>query len=120
MKRFTILHTYDDPKKDRSLQDLLHHLEHIGIKCDIKDKEREYGNYSLILEWDTNDVQQKTTRNAGAKRKHISLKDRKVEDIRKRMETESAEEVAKSLGISRATLFRKLKEAEEMEDDEIW
>ncbi|MEJ8737364.1 hypothetical protein WKT02_07880 [Erysipelotrichaceae bacterium HCN-30851] len=37
----------------------------------------------------------------------------KVEEIRKRMETENDDEIAESLRISRATLFRRLKNTEE-------
>ncbi len=44
----------------------------------------------------------------------------KVEEIRKRMETENDDEIAESLRISRATLFRRLKNTEEINEKYVF
>lgn len=44
----------------------------------------------------------------------------KVEEIRKRMETENDDEIAESLRISRATLFRRLKNTEEKNEKYVF
>ena len=71
-----------------------------------------FNNSTLIISYDEENVNRRLKRNAGAKRKYI-FEDVRPEDVRKRMKTESAEAIAQSFGISRASLFRKLKEAEE-------
>lgn len=109
-----------DPREDSSKMEFLAMLERLGITYEIVDGREKYHCFYVNFKWDEYKMQKKLTRNAGAKRKHVPWNQNKVEDIRKRMETESAEVVAKSLGISRATLFRKLKEAEELNEDRIF
>ena len=87
----------------------------LGIKFDVVEKQN---THLLKISYDRDVVKKKVKRNAGAKRKYIS-RSVPVAEIRSRMETETAEQIAKSLGISRPTLFRKLKYAEEWGYDYI-
>lgn len=88
----------------------------LGIGFEVVD--RGEGDFRLKVLYDEAEVRKKIKRNAGAKRKYIS-RSVPVAEIRSRMETETAEQIAKSLGISRPTLFRKLKYAEEWGYDYI-
>lgn len=72
----------------------------------------------LRISYDGDKVKETFSRSAGRHRKYLDNYV-SVEEIRERMKTESAEEVATSLGISRSTLFRKLKRAAVNEFDEI-
>ena len=70
----------------------------------------------LTLVFDENELEQKRTRNAGIKVKYNDeAYDETYGSIKRRLKTETQEAVAKSLGMSRMTLYRKLKKAEEMD-----
>lgn len=68
--------------------------------------------YFLRINYDTDDIQRICSRNAG---RHRVMPNDYISpaEIRERMKTEKAEDIALELGISRSTLFRKLKQAEE-------
>ena len=88
-------------------------LSKIHMSLKIKNSTYEEKQlHHLVIEYDMNDVRKAITRNAGRIRKGTAFCVTPME-IRERMKTESAEEIAQSLGISRSTLFRKLKNAEE-------
>jgi transcriptional regulator of acetoin/glycerol metabolism len=63
-------------------------------------------------------VKKRISRNAGRKIKYV-YKETTVAEVRTRMHTEPAEQIAKDLGLSRSTLFRKLKYAEENGNDTL-
>ena len=64
-----------------------------------------------IFDYDISDIREKLGRGAGAKPKNLN--DITAQDVRDRMASgETAEQIAKSLGITRSTLFRRLKKAE--------
>lgn len=94
-------------------------LSQNGISFNLsEDKEANNDTYySLIINYDTDIIQHKINRNAGANKKYIGQIS--TATIRERMKTESAEAIAADLGISRATLFRRLKNAEEWNIDII-
>lgn len=93
----------------QSIDELKEVLESIGIELSINDKHQGMEFLSVIL---TDEFEQKRTRNAGRKNKSIKGWVT-VEDIEKMIAEKTAEVVAKEFGISRATLFRKLKKAKE-------
>ena len=93
----------------QSIDELKEVLESIGIEISINDKHQGMEFLSVIL---TDEFEQKRTRNAGRKNKSIKGWVT-VEDIEKMIAEKTAEVVAKEFGISRATLFRKLKKAKE-------
>ena len=69
------------------------------------------GEKSIIFDYDISDIREKLGRGAGAKPKNLN--DITAQDVRDRMASgETAEQIAKSLGITRSTLFRRLKKAE--------
>ena len=73
----------------------------------------------LTFVFDESEVEQKRTRNAGIKVKYNDeAYDETYGSVKQRLETETTESVAKSLGMSRMTLYRKLKKAEQMEVSE--
>lgn len=92
-----------------TIDELKEVLESIGIEISINDKHQGMEFLSVIL---TDEFEQKRTRNAGRKNKSIKGWVT-VEDIEKMIAEKTAEVVAKEFGISRATLFRKLKKAKE-------
>ena len=70
----------------------------------------------LTFVFDESEVEQKRTRNAGIKVKYNEdAYDETYGSIKQRLESETQEAVAKSLGMSRMTLYRKLKKAEQLE-----
>lgn len=107
--------------------DKLHSLmKLINIDCKMEVIEKEsmsgtkfYDKYMLIR-YDRQEVYRKLHRSRGGNKKKMNRSYIKVEEVRKRMETENADEIAESLGISRATLFRRLKQAEEKNEKYIF
>ena len=75
--------------------------------------EEEDIGYCLHIQFDENEVQKKISRNAGKPRIKLSSGQVDLDMIKKRIKNETAESVAHDLGISRRTLFRRIKEAEE-------
>ncbi len=69
----------------------------------------------LTFVFDESEVEQRRTRNAGIKVKYSDeAYDETYGSIKLRLESETQDAVAKSLGMSRMTLYRKLKKAEEL------
>ena len=72
---------------------------------------------SLIFNYETNEVQRKQTRNAGRKRKadelHLTVK-----DVREMMSKKRPEEIYRTLGISKATYYRRVAQMDEKSDFE--
>ena len=104
---------------DQDLADLNDMFESIGLHFE-RDEKQYSGN--IIIEADDEVYAKAVRRNAG--RPYAILKENGYlahvtkGEIRKRMETDTASEIAKQLGISRRTLFRRMKEAES-DDDEL-
>lgn len=104
-----IVFDYDAEKSEMTLGTFCSVLEEAGFKCKI---EGDIINKKLIVDWDPYELMVKRTRKAGPK--EIKIGHISVEHIRNRMNTgETAEMIAKELGISRKTLFRRLKDAKE-------
>ncbi|MEF9941037.1 MAG: hypothetical protein RR705_04235 [Lachnospiraceae bacterium] len=72
---------------------------------------------SLIIEYDLDMVKEKTTRHAG--RKYKLFKHYQVLDVRNMIDAEGAQAAALQLGMSKATMYRKLKEATKWNEDYI-
>ena len=71
--------------------------------------------YNLTFKFDESELEQRRTRNAGVKVKYREdAYDQTYGSVKIRLDSETQEQVAKSLGMSRMTLYRKLKKAEEM------
>lgn len=87
-------------------------LESIGINISINDEYDEDQKTEFLSVVLTDEFEQKKTRNAGRKSKSIKGMIT-IEDIEKMITEKTADVVARKLGISRATLFRKLKKAKE-------
>jgi len=69
----------------------------------------------LTFVFDESELEQKRTRNAGIKVKYSEeAYEETYGSIKSRLEIETHEAVAKSLGMSRMTLYRKLKKAQEL------
>ena len=72
---------------------------------------------SLIFNYETNEVRKKQTRNAGRKRiadeLHLTVK-----DIREMMSEKRPEEIYRTLGISKATYYRRVAQMNEKSDFE--
>lgn len=110
-----LTHTPDEANNER-LEELNQLLNSLGVKFETKESD----NFPLLaITYDPEKIRKKLSRGAGAKPKFM---DRTVlvDDIKHRMENETADEIAKSLGVSRSTLFRKLKHAEEAGFDYIF
>lgn len=88
-------------------------MKTLGVSISTHPSNDEKIKFSVIkINFDTQKINQVLSRNAG---RPVSVIDsyHTVSEIRKRLHTETAEEIAESLGISRSTLFRKLKKAEQ-------
>lgn len=78
----------------------------------------KYQDKYLNIEYDQMKVFKKLNRSPGSEKKRAT-RIMTVREIRKMMEEKSAEEVAKKLGFSRRTLFRRLAQAEKNGDNYI-
>lgn len=86
-------------------------LANVGVDIEIEDSPESYSKSKrLKINFDTLESKKIKARGAGRPRKRIE-KLIKVEEICRRMENETASQIAEELGISRGTLYRKLKEA---------
>ena len=98
-------------------QDVIHDIDNDlgeilqGIGINMSFHEDINGEKSIIFDYDISDIREKLGRGAGAKPKNLN--DITAQDVRDRMASgETAEQIAKSLGITISTLFRRLKKAE--------
>lgn len=66
----------------------------------------------LKISYSKSDLKKNISRNAGPTRKTLS-ENVDIESVKKQIEEDGVESVAHNLGISRATLYRRLKEAKE-------
>lgn len=88
---------------------LVPYLEKIGVKAAIK-KSNE--TTLLEIEYDEDELHKHLTRSAGRYPKYVHSY--KIADIQQRKKDgESVQDIAADLGISRATLYRRLKKAAE-------
>ena len=95
-------------------------LADVGVKIETEELSEEYPNLeSVVIKYDIFEYEKIKARGAGRPRKRIE-KNITVEEIRKRMQNETAEHIAEELGISRQTLFRKLKEAEQFDFEYLY
>lgn len=96
---------YSDLEIER-LKDLLAPL---GIEL-IMDTEL----MALVFQYDSNELQAKQTRNAGRPRakKRDRVSPYTITEVKTLMKELPADQVAAQVGVSRATLYRKLKEAD--------
>ena len=101
-------------------------LKMLKVDCSIETEEKEsmsgcpYADEYFIAEYERQEVFRKLYRSAGRKKTRMNCIALSVEEARKRIEEETAGEVAKSLGVSRRTLFRRLEEAEKRGDKFIY
>ena len=79
--------------------------------------EYDVAKKSLIFNYDTDEVQRKQTRNAGRKRKVAELH-LTVKDVREMMHKKRPEEIYRTLGISKATYYRRVAQMDEKSDFE--
>ena len=104
-------HDYEDAMK------LADALKSFGINVKYEDTsfmdDQDYSKLTFIF--DEAEVEQRRTRNAGIKIKYNEeAYEETYGSVKKRLDSETLEAVSKSLGMSRMTLYRKLKKAEEM------
>lgn len=104
----------DSVEKIKKVSELDGLLSQVGISLELEEHRTKSDVYtSLAISYNPQKIKEKLKRNAGRKGSIITG-DWTVGQIRERMEQgEIAEDIAKELGVSRATLFRKLKEAED-------
>ena len=92
-------------------------LSSFGIQVKFEDTtfmdDNDYSKLTFVF--DESEVEQRRTRNAGIKVKYSDeAYDETYGSIKIRLESETTESVARSLGMSRMTLYRKLKKAEQL------
>lgn len=94
-------------------------FEDLGIFINVCNRKYYDREFSFIeIKCDTNKIDNFRSRGAGrkkAKTNNIYFADQ----VREMMKTKTADEVAKSMGISRTTLFRRLKHADETGNENI-
>lgn len=112
---FVVNSTIDENKKQK-IEELDDMLRSVGMG--IAYEEEDDFNF-LKITYDKDAFKRATRRNAGTKL-HCNNWNITVAEIRERMKEESAEEIAKSLNVSRSTLFRKLKAAEKIGEESLF
>lgn len=106
---------------DEEVRELSKALKPFGVQVKFEETtfmdDDDYCKLTLVF--DENELEQRRTRNAGIKVKYNeNAYDETYGSIKYRLKTETQESVAKALGMSRMTLYRKLKKAEELEVSE--
>ena len=85
------------------------------VLLNYESQDRHGTHRRLIIDFDTERYKEKHSRQAGA---HRSYSGKKIElaDLEAEISASSAEDVARKYGISRATLYRRMKEAKETDN----
>lgn len=104
--------------EEKETLELAKALKPFGIDIELNKSQLNYDSsqeyYTLKISYNSDKLKKKQTRNAGVKlqynRKAYELS---IADIEKRLETETCQAIADELGMSRMTLYRKLKKANE-------
>lgn len=104
--------------KDEDVSDMValrRVLASVGVKMDVRSYDFGSGDmhYGLSFTYDPDKVERKLTRGAGPKEKDLGWI--QLDEVRAMMKNTSMQDVAARLGVSRTTLYRRLKKAEEME-----
>lgn len=89
-------------------------LNKFGITVDFDEK------VNRVRFVKTKDYRKKVTRGAGKHRKQHTYGIIELKEVEQKIEMIGADNVAKEMGISRSTLFRRIKEAKNNEDDYIY
>lgn len=112
MREFYKLSVHETIETQHTIEKLKNILAESGIEVKYDAVKR-----CLIFNYETNEVRRKQTRNAGRKRKademHLTVK-----DVREMMSVKRPEEIYRTLGISKATYYRRvaqMKEKSELE-----
>jgi len=79
-----------------------------------------YSNKSVTFNYDTNDIERKTTRYAGRKRTEGNQQYVTVGDIKEYSKTMTHKEIYEMLHISKSTFIRRKKEAEFKSDTDLF
>lgn len=106
----------DDSDQTKNIEKLKQLLKPLGAEIDVRTFENKQAQ--ITITYDDGVAKRKTTRNAGRPTAHIGMSS--IEEINQRIKESNAETVAAELGISRATLFRKLKYAKETNNEVIF
>lgn len=113
-----------DEEFENEFQKLRQLLALVKVDYKIENVEREsmsghaYDDQYLLIEYDIEEVFKRMHRSNGRKKKSL-YRVMTVEEIRKMVAEKNAEEVAKKLGISRRTLYRRLEQAEKSGDKHL-
>lgn len=108
---------YAEESAQEMVEDLREVLEKLGITVEITDGSHDV-KY-LSFQYDVYEIRKKAGRNAGAKYKS-GKKVMTVAEAKERMEKgENAAILAKEMGISRSTFYRRYKESVESQSDYI-
>lgn len=117
MEDLTMVNIRLESEPDAATKEVLEELDHIlgrmGSMCrllkrqDLNGYNEPITTYSIGITLDQESIKRYVTRGAGRPTKGFYIS---AAEIREMLETKTAAEVAKELGISRSTLFRRLAE----------
>lgn len=118
MKNRVWFSLFSKPNECRDFEVLKELLSSAGVTFEVQKEDGSPIPYELVIEYDESQLRRSMTRCAGTNRKFTNrVVSRK--EIEERLKTETAEEIAESLGVSRSTLFRKLKVAREYDRENL-
>lgn len=116
-KFFSLLYRTNDETitnhNQKNLKLLKAELENIGYKISIK---QVSDDIQMIGFYQSDEYDKKAKRNAGRKKKQAKG-NVTLSEIRNEITASNANEVAQKYGVSRSTLFRRLKDAEQYGED---
>lgn len=109
--------------REEGLRDLRELLDRIGVHMNLNEGKYDTGS-RITFSYNEKAVLRAITRNAGPRQRYTRTEKGyaepiKIAEIRKQIKATSAVEVAKSLGICKATLYRKIQRAEANHEDYI-
>lgn len=96
-------------------------LEYLAelIGGELKTEKLPYRKRVVLLSYDTDLLKRSYRQKLGRKEKRLENGIELIE-LEKQIKEKGSEQVAKDLGIGRATLFRKIKKAKETESKVVW
>ncbi len=100
-----------------AVSELNERLNDYGFSINLENVES--GEQCVSINFDTQTFKAKTSRRAGQKPKCLGRK-YELDELKKKIARLGAEEVANAIGVSRSTLYRRMKEAENVNSNDVY
>lgn len=119
-KRYYFPLSYLDDSNQQDINQIKNDLKSFGIDISVFTyPSASVTHHSLVISYDPAVIRKKATRNAGRKKNYLTNPERlTLGEVKELLKSQTAEEVAKRLGMSRATFFRHYKKQTDFYTDD--